>query len=428
MRGDVGAEQDGGGGDGGVAVAGVEDALAGGEADARAEGRVAEEGLECVGEGHGVAGRDEDSIDIVGDELGCAAAPSGDDGELGGHGGWDGGREGVCQRGDDEEVGQGEVVTLLRGGERAGEVDGFGKAEGLGERAEEEGLRAVVGDGDVEGMAAAGEDGGGFQQDGEAGVGKVRHEGEHLHGNGDGAWGARGVEGCVDAVTGEVDARPNGGGRVAQKLGACGVGAGEREGGLGELAAQVVAARVEELGRSLDGERVGDAQGAGGDASGGGDVAGAFDVEVGEGTAAEPVGEDEAVHEIEPCMEELDEVEAGASEGGDERTQEDERSCEERAQEDDNVVQDDAREVEQRGMRQNDEGGGGLGCFGGGERKRRVRRAEGGRLNDEAVAAESGDLVEGSRVKGGWVTGEQITEAGRGVGVVLWHEERRRWP
>jgi len=147
----------------------------------------------------------------VGDEFGCAAGPGGDDDELRGHGGGDGGGKGVGERWDDEDVGLGEEVALLRGGDGAGEVYAVRDAVGDGDGAEQGGVRAGACDGDVEGMSAACEDGGGLKQHGQSGVGDERREGEHLHGDGDGARRAGGVEGGVHAGGCEKDAVPCGG-------------------------------------------------------------------------------------------------------------------------------------------------------------------------------------------------------------------------
>jgi len=153
------------------------------------------------------------------------------------------------------------------------------------------------------------------------------------------------------------------------------LGAGEDKGCLGELLAEYVAARGEEFLGTVDGERVGDAEGAGGDAAGGGDVTSAVDVEVGEGAAAEPVGEEKAVHHVEPCVEELGDVGAGAGGSGDVRAQDDERASELHAQEREEIVRDDAREGEECGAREDGEGGGGFGGLFGGEGERRVGQA-----------------------------------------------------
>jgi len=90
------------------------DAGAGGVAEAGAEGGVFQEGGDFFGEGFGVAGRDEEAGEVVGDDFGDAADGGGDDGA--GHG------LGLEDDLRDAFVGVGGEDKDFQGGEDAGDV------------------------------------------------------------------------------------------------------------------------------------------------------------------------------------------------------------------------------------------------------------------------------------------------------------------
>jgi len=264
----------------------------------------------------------------------------------------------------------------------------------------------------VEDVAASGEDACCFEQNALAFGGDEAADAEYLHGNGDAARLARGEEAGVHTKAGDVQARPVLGRGDAHELSAAVAGDADGEGGLLDLLAEQKLLLVKELFRPVDGERVGDLCGTGGDAAYGGDGSAEVDVEMAQIAGAEPVGEDHGFGEVAEGIADAIGVDAGAGEGGGESAEEDQGFREE-------GFEGNAECAQCAGLP--DVEGAGCGCgLVVAERAPVAGVVDGGGLKGEAESAQAGDLIQKEGMRDGWVLTEQIGQAGCGCRRIFW--------